>query len=119
MKTLTISVLGSDWTIKEGNDSELPEVKHQLGCCDWTSRTIYINTNEKYLNKMDSPWRVREATYRHEIIHAFLYEAGLGDSANDADCWSTNEEMVDWFAYQWPKIQEIFEKLNISTTNCI
>ena len=52
---------------------------------------------------------------RHEIIHAFLNESGLqwnsGIITNRG--WAKNEEMVDFFAIQFPKIQRVFEELKI------
>lgn len=51
---------------------------------------------------------------RHEIIHAFLFESGLNDNCfNCVDSWAANEEMVDWFAIQYPKIRAVFKELNI------
>ena len=41
---------------------------------------------------------------RHEIIHAFLYESGLSCNSQETTAWAANEEMVDWFAIQGPKI---------------
>ena len=53
-------------------------------------------------------------TLRHEIIHAFFNESGLQDSANKFDgAWSKNEEMIDWFAIQPPKIFKLFKELDI------
>lgn len=43
---------------------------------------------------------------RHEIIHAFLHESGLHDLAMD-------EQIVDWLAIQFPKINQMFEELEI------
>lgn len=51
-------------------------------------------------------------TIRHEIIHAYLAESGLSGSSASASCWAMNEEMVDWFAIQFPKILETFKKLD-------
>lgn len=51
---------------------------------------------------------------RHEIIHAFLAESGLKSSSLVSDgAWSENEEMVDWFAIQSPKIFYTFKELNL------
>ena len=36
---------------------------------------------------------------RHELIHAFLFESGIG-----YECEWACEEMVDWMARQFPKI---------------
>ena len=41
---------------------------------------------------------------RHEIVHAFLFESGLAENSE----WAQNEEMVDWFACQAPKIYAAF-----------
>lgn len=59
-------------------------------------------------------------TLRHEIIHAFLNESGLSDSASiPSGAWAKHEEMVDWFAIQTPKIFAVFMQLGlieVSTT---
>ena len=47
------------------------------------------------------------------IIHAFLLESGLDSNSNSADSWAVNEEMVDWFAIQSPKIFKLFNKLEL------
>ncbi|WP_394967432.1 hypothetical protein [Candidatus Allofournierella merdipullorum] len=43
---------------------------------------------------------------RHEIIHAFLFESGLAENSD----WAQIEEMVDFFAIQFPKLQKAFEE---------
>lgn len=52
-------------------------------------------------------------TVRHEVIHAYLMESGLNGSANSTDCWARNEEMVDWFAIQMPKLVKTFGQLGV------
>lgn len=52
-------------------------------------------------------------TVRHEIIHAYLAESGLNASSNGVDCWARNEEMVDWFAIQMPKLLKTFNELGV------
>ncbi len=49
---------------------------------------------------------------RHEIIHAFLYESGLGFNWEHKP-YGHEETMVDWIAIQYPKIKKVFEKLGI------
>ena len=41
----------------------------------------------------------QEATLRHEIIHAFLFESGLG-----CECQWHDEEAVDWVARMLPRL---------------
>lgn len=52
-------------------------------------------------------------TVRHEVIHAYLCESGLNASSNGVDCWARNEEMVDWFAIQIPKLLKTFCELGV------
>ena len=50
---------------------------------------------------------------RHEIVHAFFLESGLhGNSLHCEEPWATNEEMVDWFAFQGAKIYKAWEEAN-------
>ncbi len=51
-----------------------------------------------------------KATLRHEIVHAFLGESGLSANSNESDAWARNEEMVDWFALQGPKIYKAWQE---------
>lgn len=47
---------------------------------------------------------------RHELVHAFLNESGLTTCSNVWNGpWPKNEEMVDFFAVQIPKIIEAFK----------
>jgi predicted SprT family Zn-dependent metalloprotease len=48
---------------------------------------------------------------RHEIIHAFLIESGLNNNSMKVEYWAQNEEMVDWIAYQFPKISMVFKEI--------
>ena len=52
----------------------------------------------------------RKLNLRHEIVHGFLSESGLAYNANDSNCWAKNEEMVDWFAMQGPKIYQAWKE---------
>ena len=58
-------------------------------------------------------WDTFASTVRHEVIHAYLMESGLNGSANPSDCWARNEEMVDWFAIQMPKLAKTFGELGV------
>ena len=52
-------------------------------------------------------------TLRHEIIHAFLFESGLQSSSAVLETgWACNEEMIDYFAIQSPKIFEAFKEVD-------
>ena len=57
---------------------------------------------------------IEKETLRHELIHAFLNESGLSySSLNYSSAWAKNEEMIDFFAIQFPKIVKVFKELKI------
>lgn len=59
------------------------------------------------VNVLGTTYKIR---FRHEIMHAFLYESGLDGQSCNVDCWAKNEEMIDWFALQSKKIFKAFKK---------
>nr|DAO94290.1 MAG TPA: hypothetical protein [Caudoviricetes sp.] len=119
MESMKINVLGTEYRIethKVSEDSYLEE--NQLsGYCGEESKLIVIAdmSEEKYFRGMDENEQeiYRKRTLRHEIMHAFLNESGLSDSSNKAGAWAKNEEMVDWLAIQWHKINTVYEQLGI------
>ena len=117
---MKINILGTVYKIKvktPENDEILAKYSWD-GYCDSISKEIVImdfdkNTDFKRYNKKTKEDYYKR-TLRHELIHAFLNESGLDASSLDYDgAWSKNEEMVDFFAIQFPKIVKTFTKLNI------
>ncbi|HWP50616.1 MAG TPA: hypothetical protein VN626_02855 [Clostridia bacterium] len=54
-------------------------------------------------------------TVRHEIVHAFLNESGLANGAAQYDGgWAKNEEMIDWFTLQGPKIYAAWQEAGVA-----
>ena len=49
---------------------------------------------------------------RHEIIHAFMFESGLGFNFEHKP-FGQDETMIDWFAIQYPKMKIVFRLLDI------
>ncbi len=77
--------------------------KGYLGYCDHTSKMICIEDGSSYKDDIDVSDKIEvllKQTLRHEMIHCFLHESGLDFSSD----WAKNEEMVDWFALQFPKL---------------
>ena len=114
----TVNILGTEYTIKTVKISECEYLKekHFCGCCNGTTKEILIGdaSEEKYFDKLSPEEQeiVTKETIRHEIIHAFLNESGLQDSSMQyCNGWAKNEEMVDWIAIQFPKIQKVFVEL--------
>lgn len=85
------------------------------GYCDLVERVIVIAYSNTVPGREDSPLTVHilseRKTIRHEIVHAFLMESGLdSDSISLNSSWARNEEMVDWFAIQGPKIMKAWQE---------
>lgn len=76
------------------------------GYCDKSSHKIVINTENGDLD--DFP-RYQKQCLRHEIIHAFMFESGLGANWEHKPI-GQEETTVDWIAVQFPKLLEVFEK---------
>ena len=120
MKNMKVNILGAEYSIethKVSDDSYLEKNK-LAGYCGEESKLIVIAdmTEEKYFSDMDDKEQeaYRKRTLRHEIMHAFLNESGLSDSSNQyGGAWAKNEEMVDWFAIQSPKIFAVYQSLDI------
>ncbi len=115
-----INVLGTEYHIevrKMSEDNILKDNKYGGYCCDNEPLIIIADTDEKeyfedYTEKEKRLYISK--LLRHEIMHAFLNESGLQSAANACDgSWARNEEMVDWFAIQSPKIYKVFAELDI------
>lgn len=89
------------------------EVGAYAGYCNHQKHLICVSKLESTKDKADRK-NIQKKTIPHEVIHAFLYESGLGyDSCQTNGGWAVNEEMVDWFAYQSKKINKVYKKLGV------
>ena len=106
---MKIDILGTEYTLIVSQESEEPRLKDCDGLCDETVRELLVDS---YAGSEDAPTCKKNLAVqirknkRHEIIHAFLFESGL--AANSS--WAQNEEMVDFFAIQFPKLWKAFEQ---------
>lgn len=123
MKNTKINVLGMEYRIethKVSEDSYLEDNKLSGYCGEEEELIVVANmSEEKYFTGMDEKAQeaYRKRVLRHEIMHAFLNESGLSDSSNQyGGAWAKNEEMVDWFAIQSPKIFKVYSELGIIDT---
>ncbi len=120
MENRKINILGTEYQIethKVSEDSYLEKNKLS-GYCGEDEKLIVVAdmSEEKYFTGMDEKTQetYRKRVLRHEIMHAFLNESGLSDSSNRFDgAWAKNEEMVDWFAIQSPKIFKMYLELGL------
>lgn len=115
---MKVNVLGTEYTIETVKVSECDYLRNNnlCGVCKWRERRILVaDTSEEgyfVLSTEEAQRAYTKEITRHEIIHAFLYESGLCDNSHtfDRSGWAVNEEMVDWFALQSPKIFKAFEE---------
>lgn len=117
MPALKVNVLGTEYTItvKKYDEDETFERRSIDGYCDdWTKQIVVCDMSTYKGWEHEPPETAAAAqkeTLRHEIVHAFLGESGLADSALNADvAWAKNEEMVDWIAIQGPKIYKAWQE---------
>lgn len=114
---MTVNVLGQPYEIimkrydeeeafeRRGIDGFESGFDHEIVVCDMHTHPLWKGDKEQTIQAC------HKQTLRHEIVHAFLDESGLADSAGRFDlAWSKNEEMVDWFAMQGPKIYKAWQE---------
>ena len=117
--TRLVNILGTEYKIKYVNykDDVYIQKNGFYGYCDSIDKEITIcnmGTCHGWENEPKSRIvRIEKDTLRHEIIHAFLNESGLQESASQYDgAWCKNEEMIDWIALQFPKILKVYKEVD-------
>lgn len=111
----SITVLGTIYKIFYTTENEDEKMRNADGYIEQYAKEIYIN-KDLYDDEYKSEHKVyanleqlAKISTRHELIHAFLVESGLWQNTD----WATNEEMTDWIARQFPKMQKVFEQLGV------
>lgn len=107
--TCNVNILGAEWAISIVSVDDCAMLQDCDGYTDWTTREIVVAALEPRENSVKDLALYQRKVLRHEIVHAFLFESGLGSDTGSAECWTTNEEMVDWIAMQGPKICEAWK----------
>lgn len=114
---MTVNILGTEYTVIYKNDEEVCadmgcEIGDCGGYCSPTGKQIVISNLNKCADSETEKTETQKTNLRHEIVHAFLNESGLGYNSQSSNCWAKNEEMVDWFAIQGPKIWKAWQEAN-------
>ena len=120
MTAKSVDILGTEYSITKKTHEEEPCLKENNwgGFCDATNKEIILLDLDKTESWHKETQKTRDVitkeTLRHEIVHGFFNESGLQDNGNVfGKSWAKNEEMVDWFAIQSPKIFKVFKELDI------
>lgn len=105
---MKINVLGTEYTLTVCNEAEDARLTGFDGITDETTKEMLVEAYEQHRDDPNSKRNLQiqiNKVKRHEIIHAFLFESGLAENSE----WAQNEEMVDFFAIQFPKLLEAFK----------
>ena len=107
---MTVKILGIEYTIEKRKREADENLQEADGYIDTSVKLIVIEEmKEEQGSKKDLEGYTKQII-RHEIVHAFLFESGMDSSTYICSAgWAKNEEMVDWFAIQFPKILEAFK----------
>lgn len=114
-----VTILGTEYSIRVAPDAEVCDT---MGCplgecggyCDAYTHEIVIAELDEFKDDDACRCELKRTNLRHEVVHAYLNESGLGPNASRTECWAKNEEMVDWIAIQAPKMFRTFAELGIS-----
>ena len=109
LNKMKINVLGTEYDVEllEEKD-ECMEQMNAVGHTDKTTKQIKVfkyKCEEAIYNQ--NPIVETNITMRHELLHAFLFECGI-----EREMQFHNEECVDFFAIQFPKLVKMFEEAN-------
>lgn len=105
---MTVTILGTEYKALLVTEENEPRLKDCDGFCDETTKEIVVKNYKRGMPGSKGKLELQEQkNFRHEIIHAFLSESGLAENSS----WAQEEEMVDWFAKQAPKLFKAFEEI--------
>lgn len=117
----SVNILGTEYRILYLDYTADPKFKEN-DCAGYTSyakKTVVYCKMRTYPGWENEDPEViaaqEDRMLRHEILHAFLNESGLGANTLEVNGWARNEEMIDWLAMQLPKIFLVFGALGIVT----
>lgn len=113
---MKVNVLGVEYTIEYLTKAQDPDLEKCDGYCDSSAKRIvireYTEEEKKEPLTLGNLPEYQKKVLRHELVHATLYESGLWNCSHGHEAWAVNEEMVDWFAVQGPKLYAIWKAAN-------
>ena len=104
---MKLRVLGTEYAVSLVPDGKDTRLEGCDGFCDETTKEIVVKQYKRGKPGTKGKLELQERkNIRHEVIHAFLCESGLAENSS----WALEEEMVDWFAKQAPKLIDAWRK---------
>lgn len=105
-----LSILGSPWTLRVSKRADDPGLQDCDGYTDRSSRTMVVRgDSDGTAHDLENYEEYIKTIKRHEIVHAFLYESGLG-ADYEHPRWGHDETAIDWIAIQFPKMLAVFQE---------
>lgn len=99
-KNETINILGTQYEILFQTEKENPKMEGCDGICEPYSHKIILDLSaEPDKFTVDRIEDYYSKVLRHEVIHAFFFEAGL-------ESYSKDELLIEWLAKMLPKINK-------------
>ena len=105
MKMKTVNILGTEYSIEVDDNLDKTQID---GLCKVYDKQITVRNVDSMLcddDSTDTKKKRYNEVLRHEIIHAFFNESGLDD-------YSSNEQLVNWIAIQFPKLAQAFKEVD-------
>lgn len=100
LKEFKVDVLGAEYVVQVGARKELNIQPEHSGECQYFRKKILVcNEFSEEVKKEDIPL-VLKSIIKHEVAHAFLYESGREENAND-------EDLVTWLEIMSNKLVEL------------
>lgn len=103
---MKINILGEKYNIRSDNNKNPKLIDANAYVEFYSKEIVYSNDLFKASDcrKYDNIKEFGKKVLRHEAIHAILQESGC-------TYWSENEELVEFLAYQYPKIKKICDEI--------
>lgn len=110
---MKIDVLGTNYTVLIGARKDMDIQDGFMGECRIYSKQILVCTDKEQITDEELKVRVQEVV-AHELLHAYLNEAGVDISCGD------EEKMCDFYMKNWWKLHKsILEVLEVYGFNVI
>ena len=103
---MKINILGEVYNIRSDNDKN-PKLINANAYIEFYSKEIVYSDDlfkDSDCRKFNNIKEFGKKVLRHEAIHGILQESGCTD-------WAGNEALVDFLAYQYPKIKKICDEI--------
>lgn len=112
---ISINILGTEYVLHICPESK-DERFGNFGCtgfCDHSTKELFVSNFIEFKNKDISVSDIRyviRTSIKHEMVHAFMYESGLGEDWEHKDV-GQEETVVDWIARQLDKMNTAADKV--------